>query len=105
MAGRELAPVVDGVPMPPETAVKFEGWIRHGTRTVEDLPVTTRVVARPVWERHERRDELRELLPPSPAEIHDAILVLRDHDDRDETYVGIALHMEAFRILDGCGAA
>lgn len=73
---------------------------------------------RPVWARHLRRKQLNEmaanigipvrgfgeqavLLPPTDAEKHDAILVLRDYFDETTGY-GQEMLAEAQRIMEEC---
>lgn len=103
MAGRELEAPDDGVPPPPEAVEAMRRMMDDGLKSVDDLPATERMPARPVWARHERREAMHAMdMRPSDAEIHDAIIVLRDHDPRDETYVGAALHREAQQIMDDC---
>lgn len=60
----------------------------------EEIPITARMVARPVWARHERRVAGEELEPPTEAEKYDAIRVLEA-----AITVPLSLYAEAERIL------
>lgn len=65
---------------------------------VPDLPVSDKIVMRPVWRRRQRRHyHLVRLARPTDAEMHDAVLVLADPDN--QTFAP-ALYLEAFRIMD-----
>ncbi len=59
-------------------------WLqRIGGRSVaRSVPISTAIVARPVWDRWLRRRRHEPLLPPTDAEKHDAILVLGEGRDR-----------------------
>ena len=108
MAGRAVEAADDSVPPPPEARAMMERG-RAGTllKSIDDLPVSESIAPRPVWARHLRRQEIRELLPPSDAEKHDAILVLRDGYDGTNPIVRYEtlLHAEAQRIMDEASAA
>lgn len=80
------------------------------------IPETTAIKPRPVWARYQRRlhgkdlvesngllltgGRVNDMLPPTDAEKHDAILVLRDGTD----WPGYPaeLYVEAQRIMDEC---
>lgn len=58
------------------------------------IPISSSITIRPVWrrrqQRHYRTNET--LLPPTPEEMHDAIVVLSDPRNQDEAP---ALYLEA----------
>lgn len=69
-----------------------------------NIPVSTSIVPRPVWARWLRRQEFGVLgYPPTDAEKHDAILVLRDYADDDGPRMSLV--REAQRIMDEASAA
>ncbi len=59
------------------------------------LPVSTKLIRRPVYERALRRKHHMPLDPPTDAEKRDAILILRESDLWIDE-----IAEEAFRILD-----
>jgi hypothetical protein len=60
------------------------------------IPVTDKVVRRPIYERLLRRKHHMPLDPPNEAERRDAILILADPWDDELT-------VEALRVLDEAG--
>lgn len=109
LAGRELPEADDTVPPPDEFRDLFA---RAGVRSIDDLPYSTKIHARPVWERFLSRLRMSlehgggEIHEPTDSEIHDAILVLaEEYQGRDvDGDVLTELHREAQRIMDECSA-
>lgn len=66
----------------------------------QHVPGTTVMRARPVWARYLRRRRMEPMFPPTDAEKHDAIVVLREGAMRDGEIGGDdALYHEAERIF------
>lgn len=70
-----------------------------------DIPATTSIQQRPVYARALRRQAGYPVLwPPMGDEVYDAIRVLAETWDGDPGF-GDITHVEATRILDGCGSS
>lgn len=75
--------------------------------TRDDIPATTSMIPRPVLARLLLRYKGEMLFPPTDAEKHDAILVLRDWcamkpDEWDEGLRLAGIVCESQRIMDEC---
>lgn len=105
-ATRLAPPAILAAPESTEMTIDAREWIDRNIpgmlRSMDDLPVSESMKPRPVWERFERRRRMEPLLPPTEAEIHDAILVMAEDPWKGDVEVNRAIRdlaLEAERIF------